>query len=272
MRMDHAKESDVTPEEPVPVRATRWRGERECRLTEGLELDHPRQMVQRVVEESGVVGVDLHPPGCCGAPAAPTRAVTEEDIVFPPTSHNRRIQPRQRGPGGRGCRTSPCPKLFVGAGGDADQKTRTVREPCAIPEEANVETRTPEHPAPADDLGARKRHDESRMVFPYNQSSRVDQVKRDIGHNKLGTQGHLVAGVSHHDSRLAHGLGNEHRVVAAGFILMVEGVIAGPAGSEQKGVVAVRGDARDEHLGLRGAVDQLFRQGSRPIQSFGKVC
>ena len=64
MGMDHAKESDVTPEEPMPVRATRRRGEREGSLTEGLELHHARQMIQRVVEESGVVGIDLHPPGC----------------------------------------------------------------------------------------------------------------------------------------------------------------------------------------------------------------
>ena len=64
MGMDHANESDVTPEEPVPVRATRRRGEREGSLTEGLELHHARQMIQRVVEESRVVGIDLDPPGC----------------------------------------------------------------------------------------------------------------------------------------------------------------------------------------------------------------
>ena len=61
MGMDHAKEPDVTPEEPVPVRATRRRGEREGSLTEGLELHHARQMIQRVVEESRVVGIDLDP-------------------------------------------------------------------------------------------------------------------------------------------------------------------------------------------------------------------
>src|SRR5260370_37988476 len=106
MGMDHAKESDVTPEEPVPVRATRRRGEREGSLTEGLELHHARQMIQRVVEEGGEVGIDLHPPGCRGASAAPTRPVAAEDNAFPPTPHDRRAQPWQRRERSPACGTS----------------------------------------------------------------------------------------------------------------------------------------------------------------------
>ena len=60
----HAQEPDVTAEEAVPVRITGRSGEREGSLTEGLELDHARQMIQRVVEEGGVRGIDLHVPGC----------------------------------------------------------------------------------------------------------------------------------------------------------------------------------------------------------------
>ena len=62
--LSHAQEPDVTAEEAVPVRITGRGGEREGSLTEGLELHHARQVIQRVVEESRVVGIDLDPPGC----------------------------------------------------------------------------------------------------------------------------------------------------------------------------------------------------------------
>jgi hypothetical protein len=48
----------------VLVRITGRSGEGEGSLTEGLELHHARQMIQRVVEEGGVGRVDLDLPGC----------------------------------------------------------------------------------------------------------------------------------------------------------------------------------------------------------------
>ena len=135
-----------------------------------------------------------------------------------------------------------------------------------------METCTPQHPAPAGGLGARKRNNECRLVLFDNQSSRVDKVKRDIGHNELSAEGHVVTGMGHSDSSLPHGLGDEHRIVAACFIRPVERVLPRPACSEQVRIVAVTGDARDEDFGLGGPVNQLFRQRARPIQPFGEVC
>ena len=48
----------------MPVRITGRGGEREGSLTEGLELHHAGQMIQRVIEEGGVSRIDLHVPGC----------------------------------------------------------------------------------------------------------------------------------------------------------------------------------------------------------------
>jgi len=150
--MRHAEEPDVTAEEPVPVRITRRRRERKGSLTERLELDHARQMIQRVVEESGVGWIDLHLPGRCGAAAAPVRPIAEEDIAFPPPPHDRRLQRRQPATRSRGRQTAPRSKPFVGASREADKQARTVGESHAIPEKANVEARPPEHLAPPDEL------------------------------------------------------------------------------------------------------------------------
>ena len=135
-----------------------------------------------------------------------------------------------------------------------------------------METCTPQHPAPAGGLGARKRNNECRLVLFDNQSSRVDKVKRDIGHNELSAEGHVVTGVGHDDSCLSHGLADEHRVVAACFIRGVERVIRRPACGEQVVIVSVTGDAGDEDLGLGGPVNQLHWHRPRPIQPFGEVC
>jgi hypothetical protein len=229
-------------------------------------------MIQRVVEESGVGRIDLHLPRRCGATAAPVRPVAEEDIAFPPPAHDRRVQPRQPTTGSRGRRTAPRSKPFVGAGREADEKARTIGESHAIPEKANVETRPAERPAPADKLGARERYDDVRLAGSDDQGGGIDQIKTDVGHNELGTEGHVVTGVGHNDSCLAHCLGDEHRIVAACFVRLVERVLPRPACSEQVGIVAVTGDARDENLGLGGPVNQLQGQRPRPIQPLGKVC
>ena len=62
--MGHTEEPDLAADESLPVRGTHGRGERKCSLSEGLELHHAGQMIQRVVEESGVGRIDLHLPGC----------------------------------------------------------------------------------------------------------------------------------------------------------------------------------------------------------------
>src|SRR5437763_16171216 len=62
MGMDHANESDVTHEEPVPVRATRRRGEREGSMTAGLELHAARQVSKRIGEEYQADGYELDTP------------------------------------------------------------------------------------------------------------------------------------------------------------------------------------------------------------------
>ena len=131
-----------------------------------------------------------------------------------------------------------------------------------------MEPRPPEHPAPADELGARERYDDMRPVSSDDQSGGVDQVEADISHNELSAEGHVVAGMGHSDACLPHGLGDEHRIVAACFIRLIERVLPRPACSEQVGIVAVTGDARDEDLGLGGPVNQLQGQRPRPAQAW----